>query len=64
MAEGTGKKVKLSLCFFNLSSLNEGELGEWRYRSIHYLTSAIDGSEWPVSRPGRFIPRKRTPGTH
>jgi hypothetical protein len=39
-------------------------LGEWRYSSTHYLTSAIDGGEWSASRPGRFTPKERAPGTH
>jgi hypothetical protein len=25
------------------------------------LTSALDGGEWPVSRPGRFTPGKEPP---
>jgi hypothetical protein len=29
-----------------------------------FLTTALDGSEWSASRPGRFNPRDRTPGTH
>jgi hypothetical protein len=36
---------------------------EWRYSSTHSLTSALDGGEWSASRPGRFIPKERTPGT-
>jgi len=28
------------------------------------LTSALDGGEWSASRPGRFAPRERVPGTH
>jgi hypothetical protein len=39
-------------------------LGEWRYSSTHSLTSALDGVEWSTSRPGRFTPRERAPGTH
>jgi hypothetical protein len=32
---------------------------------IHeFLTSALDGGEWSGSRPGRFTPRERAPGTH
>jgi hypothetical protein len=31
---------------------------------MHSLTSALDGGEWPASRPGRFTPRERAPGTH
>jgi hypothetical protein len=32
---------------------------------IHiFLTSALVGSEWSTSRPGRFTPGERAPGTH
>jgi hypothetical protein len=34
------------------------------YSSPHSLTLALDGGEWSVSRPGRFTPRERAPGTH
>jgi hypothetical protein len=43
---------------------HEGVLSEWRYSSTHSLTSALDGGEWSASRPGRFTPRERAPGTH
>jgi hypothetical protein len=37
---------------------------EWRYSSTHiFLPSALNG-EWSASRPGRFTPEKRAPGTH
>jgi hypothetical protein len=39
-------------------------IGEWRYSYTHSLTSALDGSEWSASRPGRFTPRERAPDTH
>jgi hypothetical protein len=29
-----------------------------------FLTSALGGREWSASRPGRFTPRERAPGTH
>jgi hypothetical protein len=29
----------------------------------HSLISALDGGEWSASRPGRFTPRERAPGT-
>jgi hypothetical protein len=29
-----------------------------------FLTSALAGGEWSASRPGRFNPGKRAPGTH
>jgi hypothetical protein len=58
-------KVKLSLCFFfNWSQRHEGVLGERMYSSTHSLTSVLDGGEWSASRPGRFTPRERAPGTH
>jgi hypothetical protein len=34
------------------------------YSFTHSLTSALDGDEWLASRPGRFTPREKTPGTH
>jgi hypothetical protein len=39
-------------------------LEEWRYSSTHSSTSALEGDEWSVSRPGRFTPRERASGTH
>jgi hypothetical protein len=29
-----------------------------------FLTSALVGREWSTSRPGRFTPGERHPGTH
>jgi hypothetical protein len=32
---------------------------------IHiFLASALTGGEWSASRPGRFTPGERAPGTH
>jgi hypothetical protein len=32
---------------------------------IHiFLTSVLVGGEWTASRPGRFTPEERAPGTH
>jgi hypothetical protein len=31
-------------------------MGGGRYSSYSYLTSALDGGEWSVSRPGRALP--------
>jgi hypothetical protein len=39
-------------------------IGEWGYSFTYSLTSALDGGEWSASRPGRFTPRERAPGTH
>jgi hypothetical protein len=37
-------------------------LGERRYSSYSFTTSALDGGEWSASRPGRaFTPGERTP---
>jgi hypothetical protein len=30
----------------------------------HILDSALGGGEWPASRPDRFTPKERAPGTH
>jgi hypothetical protein len=52
-----GFRKKVSLCC-NWALLHEGVLGDWRYSSTHFLTSALDGGEWSASRPGRFTPRE------
>jgi hypothetical protein len=51
-------KVKLSLCLISLSI--------WGSRGIAppFLPSALDGGEWSASRPCRFTPGERAPGTH
>jgi hypothetical protein len=36
-------------------------LGETRYSSYSFLTSALDGDEWSASRPGRTLPRGKDP---
>jgi hypothetical protein len=38
-------------------------MGEWWYIRMQYFVTALDGREWPDSRPGRFIPEERTSGT-
>jgi hypothetical protein len=55
-------KVKLSLCLTKHRA--KRRIGQWRYSSTHSFTSALEGVKWSVSRPGRFIPRERAPGTH
>jgi hypothetical protein len=40
-------------------------MGERRYSSYSFSTSALGGGEWSASRTGRALPpRERTPGTH
>jgi hypothetical protein len=51
------KGKKLSLCFLT----KHGVINAY-WRSS--LTSALYGGEWLASRPGRFTPRERAPGTH
>jgi hypothetical protein len=36
-------------------------LGEMRYSSYSFLTSALDGGEWSASRSGRSLPRGKDP---
>jgi hypothetical protein len=59
-----GKVKVVPVLFLNSAPRHEGVLLEWRYSSTHSLTSALDGSEWSASRPGRFTPTERAPGTH
>jgi hypothetical protein len=36
-------------------------LGERRYSSYSFSTSALDGGEWSASRPGRSLPQGKGP---
>jgi hypothetical protein len=48
---------------FNWAPRHEGVLGV--ELQLHaFLTSAPDGGEWSASRPDRFIPSERAPGTY
>jgi hypothetical protein len=48
------KKVKSSLCLTK----------HYAMKTCVFLTSALVGREWSASRPGRFTPGERAPGTH
>jgi hypothetical protein len=39
----------------------EGHLGDRRYSSYSFLTSALEGGEWSASRPGRALPPGKEP---
>jgi hypothetical protein len=39
----------------------EAHLGDRRYSSYSFLTSALEGSEWSASRPGRALPPGKEP---
>jgi hypothetical protein len=39
----------------------EAHLGDRRYSSYSFLTSALEGSEWSASRPGRALPLGKEP---
>jgi hypothetical protein len=49
------KKVKLS-CYTSWR-----HMGERRYSSYSFLTSALDGGEWSASHPGRALPPGKGP---
>jgi hypothetical protein len=36
-------------------------LGDRRYSSYSFLTSALEGGEWSASRPGRALPPDKEP---
>jgi hypothetical protein len=42
-------------------TLHSGALGERRYSSCSFLTSALEGGEWSASRPGRALPPGKEP---
>jgi hypothetical protein len=56
-------KVKFS-CALTEHHAMKAYWGVEVYSFIHFLSSALDGGEWSASRPGRFTPRERAPGTH
>jgi hypothetical protein len=58
------KSKFVPVLFFNWAPRHGGLMGEWRYSSTHSLTSTLDIDEWSASRPDRFTPRERSPGTH
>jgi hypothetical protein len=39
----------------------EAHLGDRRYSSYSFLTSALEGAEWSASRPGRALPPRKEP---
>jgi hypothetical protein len=39
----------------------EAHLGDRRYSSYSFLTSALEGGEWSASRPGRTLPPGKEP---
>jgi hypothetical protein len=54
-------KVKvMSLCLTKHHAMKT----YWEVEVYAFLTLALDGDEWSASRPGRFTPRERAPGTH
>jgi hypothetical protein len=50
-------KSKLVPVLNQLSTKPRKLMGQWRYSST-FLTLALDGREWSVSRPYRFTPVK------
>jgi hypothetical protein len=39
----------------------EAHLGDRRYSSYSFLTSALEGGEWSAARPGRSLPPGKEP---
>jgi hypothetical protein len=54
------KKVKLSLYL----TKHHAKKAYGGADVLIFLTSALAGSEWSASRPGRFTPEERAPGTY
>jgi len=58
-AWGSGRRVTTQ--YKKLSTTPRRHTGEWRYSSMHTLTLALDGDEWPPSHPGCFTPTEIAP---
>jgi hypothetical protein len=56
-------KINLSLCLINQALRHKG-LWVVGVEIQVFLNSALVGGEWSASRPGRFTPGEREPGTH
>jgi hypothetical protein len=56
-------KVKLSMCLTNWALCHKGVRGSGCIDPI-FFTLALASVEWSASRPGRFTPGERAPGTH
>jgi hypothetical protein len=62
------ERLRVTKCFRNSSGRFQGKgkavplrsieahLGDRRYSSCSFLTSALEGDEWSASRPGRSLP--------
>jgi hypothetical protein len=55
-------KAKLFLCLTKHNAMKTYAGIEVQLRE--FLTLVLDRVEWSASRPGRFIPGVRAPGTH
>jgi hypothetical protein len=59
--------LKLVMLLYNVKSKAvpsrsiEVPLGDRRYSSCSFLTSALEGGEWSASRPGRALPPDKEP---
>jgi hypothetical protein len=58
MIKGKGKVIPV------LNKAPRRRTEDWRYRSTHSLTSALDRGERSASHPGHIILKERGPGTH
>jgi hypothetical protein len=62
---------QFSLCYYSSNKGKKGKLvplrsieahlGDRRYSSCSFLTSALEGGEWSASRPGRALPPGKEP---
>jgi hypothetical protein len=59
----TVQKVTVSLCLINYALCSE-HIRESGDIALPFLTSVLDGGEWPTSRPGRCTLWERAPGSH
>jgi hypothetical protein len=59
----SAKEKKLFLCLISYALCHEDIWGSGGI-APPFFASALDGGEWSASRPCRFTPEERAPGTH
>jgi hypothetical protein len=59
-----GKRYVITRSIWDGKDIGNVQLSLCLTKHHTFLTSALGGGEWSASRPGRFTPGERAPGSH